>query len=428
MEAPATTFLKSQRYGFIVMLALVALWGVGHRFYETLMPQFASVFALTGTHLALTDSAYQLVYIIGAIPAALFARSFSYKIAILIGLGCICLGAFTFYPASETRSFAYFLFAVMLMAYGWILLEISTNPLAMTFGAPETAVRRLNIAQTAYPIGSVIGIICARWMMHSDLTLPKEGAPYTIAHPYIVLGLAVLVLAFVVEEAPIPMVAQERIPTLQGVREEFVSIFKRPLFGFALVAQFANIFAMAVAWSVANHLFPIAFPDLSGNDLAKVWVWCLILLGAGRFVSTGLMWVISPARVLELFSAGAVLAALAAVAFGDDLAAFAALAICFFVGPAWPTIFGQAVNGLGARMKLAAAPVTIAGALGAVVARLLEGYSARTVMAIAALSCAVILAYALAVVRRSEAEYAEANQSTYRQKAAQESRFRRIGS
>ena len=39
---------------FALLIVLVLFWGVGHRFYETLMPQFSAVFHLSGTGLALT--------------------------------------------------------------------------------------------------------------------------------------------------------------------------------------------------------------------------------------------------------------------------------------------------------------------------------------------------------------------------------------
>lgn len=384
---------------FALLLAIVALWGVGHRFYETLMPQFVTVFSLQGSRRILTESAYQIVYIFGALPAALIARRFGYKTSLLIGLGSICIGAFTFYPAAETRGLAYFLFATMFLAYGWILLEVAGNPLAMDFGREATAVRRLNLAQTVYPIGSLLGIFTARWILNADLALPKQGSAYSIAHPYIVLGLGVLLLAFLFEEVQFPAVSKDRARQLPALREDLRSLFSRPIFLFAIIAQFASILALASSWTLAEQFFAGTFQELSGRDIANVFIWCLVLFGLGRMTATALMWAVAPEFVLALFSAGSMLAALIATAFGGAAAAFAAVALSFFLGPSWPTILGLAINGLGSRMKLATAFITMGGAMGAVTAHFLADLPARPAMLIPAASAGVILIYAVVAAR-----------------------------
>lgn len=388
---------------FALVVAIVALWGVGHRFYETLMPQFAAVFDLQGPRRILTESAYQIVYIFGALPAALIARRFGYKTSLLIGLGSICIGAFTFYPAAETQGFVYFLFATMLLAFGWILLEVSGNPLAMVFGNEATAVWRLNLVQTIYPIGSLLGIYAARWILHAGLALPKQGATYSLAHPYIVLGLAVLLLAFLFEEVRFPPSSKDHIAGLPTLREDLRSLFSRPLFLFAIFAQFASILALAMSWTLAEQFFPVGFPELSAHDLANVFIWCVVLFGLGRMAATAMMLAVEPALVLALFSAGGVLAALVAAGVGGAAAAFAAVALGFFLGPSWPTILGLAINGLGSRMKLATAFITMGGALGAVTAHFLADLPPQTAMAVPAASAGIILLYALVAKYRARA-------------------------
>jgi Fucose permease len=393
--------LPERRYlpAFVLLGLLVMLWGIGHRFYETLMPQFTAIFALAGARKALTEGAYQIVYVVGAIPAALLARSFGYKTAIQFGLGSVCIGAFTFYPASETQGFAYFLFAVMLMAFGWIILEVSVNTLILRYGAEATAVRRLNLAQTLYPIGSLAGIFTGRWIMDADLVLPKERFAYAIAHPYIALALAVLLLAYLVEEVTFPPSAKDKGPHVSGAADDFMALIRQPMFRMALVAQAANIFALGISWFMAERYFRAGFHELSAHQLAFVFVACLAVFGLGRLLAAGLMWVMTPAHVLELFTAGGCFAALAALVFGGQAAGFAALALSFFLGPAWPTIFGLALEGQS-RVKLAAAIVTLAGALGAVAYHFLEDKPSYAVMAVAALSAAVMFIYAAAVAAR----------------------------
>ncbi|MDR3527852.1 MAG: hypothetical protein P4L57_11275 [Rhizomicrobium sp.] len=395
---------------FALLIVLVLLWGVGHRFYETLLPQFAAVFGLTGTGRALTESGYQIVYFFGAIPAAIIARSFGYKIAILIGLGSVCIGAFTFYPAAETQGYSYFLFAVMVMAFGWILLEVAGNPLAMALGSTATAVRRLNLVQAVYPLGSLLGIYSARWLLQADLALPKQGFTYSMAHPYIVLGVSVLLLAYLFEETRFPPSAQERRPKLKGVIPEVRALLSEPLFVFAIVAQFSGILVLGTSWFLADHFFRDSFAQLSDGAIANVFVGCLILFALGRIAATALMWQLSPARVLFFFSLGGVASALLGSLCGGEIAAFACLALSFFIGPAWPTIFGLAVGGRGLGMKLAAAVITMGGALGAVAYHFLMAFPPRATLLVAAAGFMLILAYTLAMPdssRKSRARTAE---------------------
>ena len=327
------------------------------------------------------------------------ARSFGYKIAILIGLGSVCIGSFTLYPAAETQGFHYFLFAVMLMAFGWILLEVAANPLVIVLGSPATAVRRLNLVQAIYPIGSLIGIYAARWILQADLALPKEGFAYSMAHPYIVLGVSVLLLAYLFEETRFPLAAQERQPGLHGVGAELRALLSERLFVFAMVAQFAGILVLGMSWFLADHFFHASFSELSGGEIADVFVWCIILFALGRVAATALMWVLPPERVLVWFSAGGIAAALLGTLSGGELAAFACLALSFFVGPAWPTIFGLAVGGRGAGMKLAAASITMGGALGAVAYHFLKDLPPQASLLIPASGFALIAGFALVMAR-----------------------------
>src|SRR3712207_6412066 len=48
-------------------------------------------------------------------------------------------------------------------------LPISCNPYVISLGSPETSVRRLNLAQAFNPLGSLTGIIMAKYIILSNL-------------------------------------------------------------------------------------------------------------------------------------------------------------------------------------------------------------------------------------------------------------------
>ncbi len=349
---------------FILTVSLFALWGLGHRLYDSLMPQFAGVFHLDAFERALTDSTYSIVYFVAAIPAALYARRFGYKAAILFGLGSFCVGAFLLYPAAETRIFDYFLFALVIMSCGWLLLEIAANPLAASLGPVETSVQRLNLAQAFFPLGSLAGLYIGRWLITTHLALPTGGPGNSIVHPYIVIGAGILILAYLVGEVRFPAVASERVKGLRSVGGEMRTLLTRPLFLFAIVAQFFSVVALAGTWSIGGRFVANAFPGMPQTALDDVFVVTLAVYGAGRFVGSALMCRIAPDRLLALFAGAAIFLAGVATLSGGPLGAIAVLASSFFLSIMWPTILGLAIRGRGPLMKLGTALICMGGAIG----------------------------------------------------------------
>ena len=96
-----------------------------------------------------------------AIPAVFFIRKFSYKAAIMLGLGLYAAGALITIPASLTAQFALFCLASYVITYGLAFLETACNPYILAMGSEETATQRLNLAQSFNPIGSLTGMAVA---------------------------------------------------------------------------------------------------------------------------------------------------------------------------------------------------------------------------------------------------------------------------
>ena len=93
-----------------------------------------------------------------AFPAAIFIRRFSYKAGVLLGLGLYAIGAFLFYPAMLTGNYYPFLIAYFILTCGLSFLETSCNPYILSMGDEATSTRRLNLAQSFNPMGSLLGM------------------------------------------------------------------------------------------------------------------------------------------------------------------------------------------------------------------------------------------------------------------------------
>lgn len=230
------------------------------------------------------------------------------------------------------------------------------------------------------------------------MVLPHAGARFAIGHPYIVVGALVLLLAFLIEEAEYPPVAQERIPGARGLRSEFTSLLARPMIRFAMVAQAAGLLALAAVWTIATKTLTAVIPA-TAFPLGDAFLLAVILFAIGRLLGTALMWWLTPALVLAGFMAMAVLAALVAALTTGLAAAIATFALSILLSIVWPTVLGLALNGLRQEMKLTTALLVMAGTLGGLFQRFLNlttgGMGAAAEFVLAAISCTVVLAFAL---------------------------------
>jgi len=108
------------------------------------------------------------------LPGAVIARKFGYKKGVLVGLGIYILGGLLFYPASLMLQFSPFLIAFFVLAGGLSILETNANPYIIAMGPEETATRRLNLAQSFNPVGSLIGLFLCKFAILTKLEVVNE--------------------------------------------------------------------------------------------------------------------------------------------------------------------------------------------------------------------------------------------------------------
>lgn len=385
---------------FVLTFSLFALWGLGHRLYDTLLPQYAAAFGLKGYELGLTQGLFDIVYFLGAIPAALCARRFGYKTAIQFGLGSLGIGALLLYPASAQHAFPFFLIAIIVMSFGWIQLEVAANPLALSLGSAESDVRRLNLAQSFYPLGALSGAFAGRWIVTTNLTLPGGHAAYSAIHPYIIIGLGVLFLAYLFDTVRFPPVVTEQTLGSKSAVGELRTLLSNRFFQFAIVAQFFGVLALTSTWTFGASSLGAAFPGVARVTGMNATMWSLAAFAAGRFTGTALMGRYRCESLLAVFAGGGFLLSSIAIFSGGQLGAVAMIAASFCVSIIWPTVLGIAIRGLGPLMKLGTALICMgSGAGGFVFLMLNDGGmlpSGNLALALPAISFVVVLAYALA--------------------------------
>lgn len=165
--------------GLLVPFALVSmlflLWGVANNMNDTLLAAFKRIMSMSDLQTSFVQFAFYGAYFCFALPAAMFIKRFSYKSGILLGLALYAVGTMLFYPAGEAASYAFFLFAIYVMAGGCAILETTANPYILSIGPQETATRRLNVAQMFNPVGAICGILLSRHFILSNFIQPMPS-------------------------------------------------------------------------------------------------------------------------------------------------------------------------------------------------------------------------------------------------------------
>ena len=161
---------------FILITSLFSLWGFANDITNPLVAAFRTVMETSNAKAALVQFAFYGGYGTMAIPAALFVQRYSYKAGILLGLALYAIGALLFFPAAQYELFVFFLLSLYILTFGLAFLETTANPYILAMGAEETATRRLNLAQSFNPMGSLLGMFVASQFILTNLESDKRDA------------------------------------------------------------------------------------------------------------------------------------------------------------------------------------------------------------------------------------------------------------
>ena len=324
---------------FCLVTVLFLLWGIANNMTDTLLSAFKRIMTMSDTQTSLIQFAFYGSYFCFALPAALFIRKYSYKSGVILGLALYAAGAILFLPAAKAASYAFYLVAIYILAGGCSILETTANPYILAMGSPETATRRLNIAQAFNPLGSITGILLSKYFILRDISL------YSVSGTYMTLGFVLIAVMVVMLCVKMPEGHDAGGQDTLGA--SFRRLLRNRRYVFGVVAQFFYVGAQIGVWSFTIRL---AMQELGivEADGATIYLASIIGFSASRFVFTWLMKYFAPARLL-LFAAAAdvVLALLVALTAGSGWLCVGCLVlISVFMSLMFPTIYGIALDGI----------------------------------------------------------------------------------
>src|SRR5215467_12960764 len=163
--------LTERRYvaPLVLVTTLFFLWALGVNLNDILIPHLKKVFNLTDFRSSLIQTAFFGGYFLAAVPAGKLLEKVGYRRGIVIGLITCATGALLFIPAASVRTYSFFLFALFVMACGQGVLEVAANPYVTILGPPQSAERRLNLAQSFNAVGAWVTPFIGRTFILSGI-------------------------------------------------------------------------------------------------------------------------------------------------------------------------------------------------------------------------------------------------------------------
>jgi FHS family L-fucose permease-like MFS transporter len=362
---------------FIIITSLFALWGFANDITNPLVAAFKTLMEIPNSKAALIQFAFYGGYATMAIPAALFVKRYSYKKGILLGLALYATGALLFFPAAQYEMFSFFLISLYILTFGLAFLETTANPYILSMGDERTATRRLNLAQSFNPMGSLLGMFVASKFILANLGSDKRDASgeliypllsaaekavirahdlIMIRNPYVILGFVVIAMFGVILLTKMPNRnnADHTIHALDSAKRLIASKKYRE----GVIAQVFYVGAQIMCWT-----FIIQYAENLGINKATAQNYNIIAMSvfvSSRFISTLLMKYIDSKKLLMFFGIGGMITTTGVILIQGMPGLYCLIATSAFMSLMFPTIYGIALEGIGDDATLGAAGLVMA--------------------------------------------------------------------
>ncbi|MEN8117960.1 MAG: L-fucose:H+ symporter permease, partial [Bacteroidota bacterium] len=271
----------------------------------------------------------------------------------------------------------FFLISLYILTFGLAFLETTANPYILSMGDEETATRRLNLAQSFNPLGSIFGMFVASKVVLAALESDKRDAAgnlifdtlsaaekaairtndlAVIRDPYIILGFVVIAMFFVILFSKMPKRenADHSIHPMVSFRRLIRNIKYRE----GVIAQVFYVGAQIMCWT-----FIIQYADNLGIPKAEAQNYNIVAMAifiSSRFISTFLMKYLNSKLMLTIFAVGGMITTTGVILIEGMPGLYLLVATSAFMSLMFPTIYGIALGGLKEDSTLGAAGLVMA--------------------------------------------------------------------
>ena len=367
---------------FILITSCFALWGFANDITNPMVKGFSKIFRMSVTEGSLVQVAFYGGYFCMALPAALFIKRFSYKSGILMGLGLYAIGALMFIPAASIGNYYPFLVAYFILTCGLSFLETSANPFILSMGEQETATRRLNLAQSFNPMGSLCGMFVAMYFIQARMNplstaerallddasfeALKASDLAVVVKPYAAIGILLAIVFVLILLTKIPIKKKDAGGMSLAFGPTLKRLFANKTYRYGVIAQFFYIGAQITCWTFiiqyGTHVFMGEGMDEQSAEILsqRLNIVAMALFCCSRFVCTALMKYFRPAAMLTLFAGAAIVFCMVVVFVGGRVGIYSLVAVSICMSLMFPTIYGLALKDVGPDAEIGSAGLIMA--------------------------------------------------------------------
>ncbi|MBO4487645.1 MAG: sugar MFS transporter [Bacteroidaceae bacterium] len=399
---------------FLLISSLFFMWGFAHAVLEVLNPHLKNLLGLNHANASWVQVATYAAYFLMAIPAGKIIQRWGYRGGVLTGLVLYGVGALLFLPIclwgvkanNPAAIYPAFVGLLFVIGCGLTCLETSANPYVTVLGEKSSAEQRINLAQSLNGLGWICGPFVGGLFFFGDET--GTGDIATVATPYVVVGIFVLLVALGFKFSKLPEVGEdydEEVDEYDSSTPKFSSLMN-PVYIMGVVALFLYV----AAQTGVNSNFVAYFTEYSSISRGEASLWLSFggmgLFFVGRLCGSWLMGHVKAWKVLLIYAIGATLGSLVIITCRGmvSMAAFFLVYLCESI--MFPTIFSLALRGAVGQTKRASSYLIMTIVGGAVAPLLMGCIADSSTLALAfmipLLCYVVIAAYAASLKRRVE--------------------------
>ncbi len=280
-----------------VMACLYFVFGLVSWMNAVLIPYFKVACDLhTEAQSYLVTFAFNIAYLLMAIPASVFLDHVGYRRGASAGLGLLSLGALLFWPAAILRSYYLFLVALFVMGVALAILQTLANPLVVTIGPRESAARRISIVGICNKLAGILSpLMIAELIIRPQdrqtmasidsgmLTgAMKEQALDQMVRgvivPYVVLALVLFLLGILFYFSPIPDDGNLDDDVPESMDGACKSVLSYPYLVLGAIAMFCHLGAMQVSVStLASYSMEFGRDLISARIFPSLSLVCVLI-------------------------------------------------------------------------------------------------------------------------------------------------------
>jgi FHS family L-fucose permease-like MFS transporter len=398
---------------FGTLITVFFFWGFVAASNDILIPVFKKAFVLSQAESQLVAVAFYIAYTVGSIIYLIVSKfiggdllnKIGYKNGIALGLIISAIGTLLFYPAANNSSFILMITGLFVVALGFSLQQIAANPLAVVMGDPKTGSQRLSMAGGVNNFGTTIGPLLVSYAIFGSVNSANtEASIGSVKIPYLILGLAFLLVAVFLKFSSVPnkidldnVATEEAGDTSKVLHKKYA--FQYPQLWMGMIGIFVYVGVevatasnlpeflkqemgistdkvapyislywaslMIGRWTASIGAFDItksakdilkffmpyiAFAVfiivnmIAQHDVSSFYLYGIVIVAMiiGDIMSKG-----SPAKMLLIFSLMGITALVIGMLTTGTVSIYAFVSVGLFCSTLWPCIFTLAVAGLG---------------------------------------------------------------------------------